>query len=270
LKNSVYLFGIVALSLSGCAHGVAEVALVEGDVADGGLREAGGSGSRGEPPPHDSGIVDTGLPDQDASRDAGGPDAELVADASDSGHAHDAGLPDANLPDSGTPTCASHGYAGVLITFDLSRQPGGEPSVPPMSTAAGVTSSALARAPALTATGGSGSINSSGWATSASADPAKYYSFTVSPASGCAFTVASLSLDVSASATGPGAGDVATSADGFTQRAGTFAGTSSGQLTVVAGPSAGALEIRVYGYAASGSSGTLRIQNTMSLSGSID
>jgi hypothetical protein len=272
LKASFYLLGVVGLGLSACAYGSLRVdnsAPVEGDVPDGGLREAGGVGSRGEsgaspppeaggpdaavsrpPPPDDSGILDTGLPDQVSSRDAG--------------------LPDANLPDGGTSTCASHGYSGVLVTFDLSTQPGGEPSVPPASSAVGVTSGVLARATGLTAAGGSGSINSSGWAASASADPGKYYSFTVAPASGCTFTPASLSLDVSASATGPSTGDVATSADGFAQHAGVFAGTSSGQVPVAAGRSAQPLEIRVYGYSASGSSGTLRIQNTMSLSGSID
>ena len=54
------------------------------------------------------------------------------------------------------------------------------------------------------------------------------------------------------------------------QHVGAFAGTSSGQVALAASRSAVPLEIRVYGYAASGSGGTLRIQNTMSLSGSID
>ena len=245
-------------------------------MADGGLRKAGTSPGGPDAsvirpaPSDDSGIVDTGLPDQATGRDAASPDAEPAADASDSGRTQDAGVPDAKQPDGGTPTCASHGYSGVLVTFDLSGQPGSEPSVPPASTAAGVTSGALARAAALTAAGGTGSINASGWATSISADPNKYYTFSVAPASGCTFTLASLSIDVSASAAGPGAGDVATSADGFAQHAGAFAGTSSGQVAVAAGRSAGPLEIRIYGYAASGSAGTLRIRNTISLSGSID
>ena len=96
MKDALYLLGVVALGLAACAYGslgVDESALVEGDAADGGLREAGGSGSRAEsgasPPPGASG------PDATVSRpppDAGGPDAESLADASDSGSAHDAAL----------------------------------------------------------------------------------------------------------------------------------------------------------------------------------
>jgi hypothetical protein len=214
-------------------------------------------------PEPDSAPSDSSTPDVE---DAGSPDAgrETGADASpdastDAGR--DAGS-DAGI------TCASHGYSGTLVAFDLSAQPGNESNAPATSTAAGVSSTALARSPAINPASGIGSINASNWATGSAADATRYYTFTVTPASGCSVALSSLALDVRASSTGPRSGDVATSVDAFAMHSPSFAGTITPTVSLSASGS-GAIEVRIYGYAAGGSTGTLRIQNTMTLSGSI-
>ena len=116
----------------------------------------------------------------------------------------------------------------------------------------------------------SGSINSSNWSTGSSADPTRYYTFTVTPAAGCTVTLTSVALDVTASGTGPAHGDVATSADTFGTHTTAFAGTSNTTVTLSSVSGTGAIEVRVYGYGATGSAGTLRISQTLTVSGTIE
>ena len=182
------------------------------------------------------------------------------------------GPPDSGSIDCGTPTdasatCPSSGYSGTLAIFDLTGQPGSEVSAAATSTACGIVAGDLTRASAIKAVSGKDSINGSGWGSGSSADGTRYYTFSLTPGAGCSLDVKSVDLDVKASGTGPTTADVATSADSFGKHSASFAGTSSGTTTVSATGS-GAIEVRVYGYGASGSGGTLRIQNTMSVSGS--
>jgi hypothetical protein len=179
----------------------------------------------------------------------------------------DVGVHDA--PPETTGGCSGHGTTGTLVTFDLSSQTGSEASAPPTTMVTGIAAGSLTRSSALTAVSGAGSINSSAWGTGATADPTRYYTFTVTPAAGCSVSLTSLALNVQASATGPTKGDVATSADTFATHSASFAGTSTPTVTLSVTSATGAIEIRVYGYGASGSGGTFRIQNTLSLSGSI-
>ena len=239
-------------------------------------------GDSGSAPPD----VDSGVAAGDASGDGGSGDGTL--DTGSGGHdtgPNDTGLSEGSAGDSGAagdapsdvvakdaPSdsgCAGHGTTGALVTFVLSAQAGGELSVAATTMATGVTGGALQRSSVLTAVSGAGSINSSGWGTGASADVTKYYSFTVTPAAGCSVTLDTLALDVKASATGPTQGDVATSADSFVTHATAFAGTSTSNATLTASGSS-KIEIRVYGYAAGSSGGTFRIQNTLTLSGTIN
>ena len=69
---------------------------------------------------------------------------------------------------------------------------------------------------------------------------------------------------------GPATADVATSADSFAAHTTSFAGTATPSVTLAGATGSGPIEIRVYGYGASGSSGTFRIENTLTVSGSID
>ncbi len=135
--------------------------------------------------------------------------------------------------------------------------------------AAGVHVSVLARSAVLVPGSGSGSLNASNWAKGASADPSAYFAFTVTPVSGCTLQRMTLALDVRASSTGPSAVDVATSADGFQTRFGAFATGSPTTVTLPTASSSGPLEVRVYGYGAASTLGTLRIQNAMTLSGDV-
>jgi hypothetical protein len=48
-----------------------------------------------------------------------------------------------------------------------------------------------------------------------------------------------------------------------------FAGTATPKVTLSVSAATSAIEVRIYGYGASASGGTFRIQNTVSLGGSI-
>jgi len=152
------------------------------------------------------------------------------------------------------------------VTFDFTGQPGSETSVTPTATV--VSGGAITRASSLSANAGSGSINSANWPSAV--DPNRYYTFTVTPTAGCTVSLTSLALDVRASGSGPTSGDVATSVDAFGAHFGQFAGTSAGSVSIAGVSSSGAIEIRIYGWGATSSAGTFRIQNTLTLSGSIN
>jgi len=227
--------------------------VTEGDAStdgsgDGSVAQDTGSGLHDTGAPVDTGLADTG--DAGAAEDA---PSDVVAN-------------DAPVSDSG---CPGHGTTGALVTYVLTSEPGSEASVPATTAVTGVTGGALTRSSVLTVSSGAGSINSSGWGTGATFDATKYYTFKVTPAAGCSVSLTKLALDVQASATGPTKGDVATSADAFGTHSASFTGTSAPAVTLSASGS-GAIEVRVYGYGASASGGTFRIQNTVTLSGTIN
>lgn len=175
--------------------------------------------------------------------------------------------PDADVqpPDAALGGCA---FTGALATWDLSAQPGNEAQAAATSTVTGVTAGPLSRASGLTAVSGTGSINASGWPTAAQLDATKYFTLSITPPSGCTMALTSMTVAASKSSTGPASGAVATSTDSFAQ---TTAMSTSSQSTVtlsVTGAT-GAIELRVYGYGATGTTGTFRIQNTLTVSGSL-
>lgn len=167
-------------------------------------------------------------------------------------------------PPSGSCTMA---FSGVLATWSLASEPGSQVSTPATSNAAGVTASSLTRAPALMAATGTGSINATNWPT-ASMDTTKYFSISVGPPSGCTLDLTSLAIDVKSSATGPTNASVATSKDAFGQVVTvSTAAPSTPALTVTSATAA--IEIRIYGYGATAASGTMRIQNDLTVSGAL-
>jgi hypothetical protein len=261
--------------------------------SSGGISSATDASTDGNKPLDAAGdVVTPGDASSDAGSGDGAPKGDSAAPASD-GAAGDAAPGDAAMGDStpgdsaagdaaaadsaagdaatseASPPCAATGFSGALVTYDLTGQPGDETSAPAASSATGVTPGDLSRAAALMAASGTGSINSSGWPTTASADATKYYTFTVTPAAGCTLALTSLALDVEASSKGPTSGDVATSADAFATHVGTFTGTSMTTAMLSDASGSGAIEIRVYGYAAAADDGTFRIKNTLTLTGSI-
>ena len=101
------------------------------------------------------------------------------------------------------------------------------------------------------------------------ADKTLYYTFSVTPAAGCTLSLASLAIQTAASGTGPANFDVGTSVDNYTALSTAYAGTSTDTVTLSAS-AAGAITVHVFGYGATGSGGTMRIEGTMTLSGSIE
>jgi len=281
---------VAVLVLSACAAGVDEAPDGAGPPGDDSAQDAGG-GVDGASPTVDTGTVspryeasteaasgddDSATPSGDDSAPPGDDAASDDSSSDDASGAMDAGPPDAGngddssmSSDTGSSTCAAHGFSGALVTFDLSAQAGNETSAAPTAAANGATAGALSRSSALTAVSGTGSINASGWGTGSSADGTRYFTFSVTPAAGCTLSLTSLALDVKASTTGPSKGDVATSADGFAAHTASFVGTSAPSVAFTGVSGTGAIEVRVYGYGATGTAGTLRVQNTMVLSGTL-
>ena len=281
MKNIGTILGIFAISASACAYGVDAVddPAVE-PQRDGGPADV--TPDRGPRLDASPGATESLLDasTRDGALDRGGPDSDVVIDAGalrDAAQVIDASLPldaataiDATSPGPDGSTCVAHGFSGALLTFDLAGQPGSEPSARATSAAAGVSAGSLSRSTALVAAAGSASINASNWPAAGRADPDQYYAFTVTPSAGCALTLASLSIDVRASTTGPTAGDVATSVDGFAHHSGPFGGTAVVNVALPVVGLSGPIEVRIYGFGASSTAGTMRLQNTLSLEGALD
>jgi hypothetical protein len=198
-----------------------------------------------------------------------GQDASRVSDASDRRDASvDAQRPhDGGVGDAREPSCTM-AFTGVLASWSFTGLSGSQASTAAGSAAPGITPGAVSRSTAISATAGADSINSSDWTTSSSRDDTRYYTFSIAPPAGCELTLTSLSIDTAASATGPGSAEVATSADNFTTTA-TVAASSSSTPTLTVTNATTAIELRVYGFAASGTAGTMRIKSTLSVSGSL-
>ena len=213
-----------------------------------------------------AGCATAGHPNQPPQRtDGGGMPIDASADAPPG--RPDAPPPDAFVqpPDGPSGSCS---YSGVLATWSFSGQSGSEASVSGTGMAS-VAAGALSRSSGLTAVSGSGSINSSNWATSASLDTSKYYTLTLTPPSGCSLSLTSMSITTQASGTGPANAAVGTSADSFGQTAQVSVNSQSSPNLSVSGQT-GQVEVRIYGYKASSASGTFRLTATLTVSGSLN
>ncbi len=260
MRSCLYL--VLGWGLSACAFGAAGSSDKPVTGKDAGVHDAGTFA-----PKEDSGSG----PILGGNDDAGAP---AVPDSgSTNNNPPDAGgnnPPDAssNSPPDASSNSSNCSYTGTLATFDFTGQPGNQASTPATSSATDVTASAITRASALTPTSGANSINSSSWTTSSNIDPTRYYTFTLTPGSGCALDVGSLSIQTQASSTGPSHGAIATSDDNFTASTSvTSNGTATATLSVTG--ATGAVEIRVYGFGATSSGGTMRIEGTLTVSGSL-
>ncbi len=168
-----------------------------------------------------------------------------------------------------TGTC-SQSATGTIGTWDMSSASGAQASTAGTSMP-GATTGALTRSADLTAVAGAGSINSSGWPSSSSMSSSSgYYTFSITPPSGCTVTITSASVETKASNSGAGKGAIATSADGFNNASSitvsTTDTTSTPSLSVSA--ATGSVELRVFGWDAGSTSGTMRIEGELTLTGS--
>ena len=183
----------------------------------------------------------------------------------------DAAVADTNRPD-GAPDGPASGCAarssGVLATWTFSGEPGSQAATAPATTAQGVVATAIARSAALTATAGTNSMNASNWPSSSQRDATKYYTFSITPPAGCAMDLTGSSIDARSSSTGPTKAAIGTSADAYaaTQTVSTTA-ASSPTLSVMS--QSAMVELRVYGFSASGTAGTMRLQTSVTVSGAI-
>ena len=156
----------------------------------------------------------------------------------------------------------------MLATYSFASAAGNQASTAASSTATGVTAAPITRAATLTAVSGANSINSSNWATSATLDPTKYYTFSITPPNGCTMILTSAAIDAKASGTGPASAAIATSGDTFMATSSVSTSAPSTPALTVVGAN-GSSEIRIYGYAASATGGTMRLQTTLTISGSL-
>lgn len=186
----------------------------------------------------------------------------------------DGGPTDAPKPDAAAPVDApassggcTMAFTGTLATWSFAGETGNQTQTAVSTKANGVTAGAVTRAAGLTAVSGSGSINASGWPTSAQRDLTKYYTLTIAPPAGCTLALTGAALDARSSGTGPASAALATSVDSYAG-AMTVSTTAAGGVAFTAMAN-GMLEVRVYGFAATAAGGTLRLQNTLSLTGSL-
>lgn len=197
----------------------------------------------------------------DVGDDTGGDDAGTKMDASMQGTADAPKQVDA-------PPANPCAFSGVMVTYSFASAAGNQASTAASTTATGVTAAPITRAATLTAVSGAGSINSSNWATSATLDPTKYYTFSITPPSGCALTLTSAAVDAKSSGTGPASAAIATSADNYATTAAVSTSAASTPALTVSGATS-AVEIRVYGYGATATGGTMRLQSTLTINGSL-
>jgi hypothetical protein len=172
-----------------------------------------------------------------------------------------------HIPDSPAGGCAMP-FTGALATWTLTGAAGTQATTAASTTAQGVTAGAIARSAGLVATAGTNSINSSNWPAAATLDSTRYYTFSLTPPSGCAMDLTQLAIDLHKSNSGPAMAAIATSDDAFTQTTSVGPDVASTPALAVTGSTA-SVEIRVYGFAAGNPLGTLRVQNTLSVTGSL-
>lgn len=170
--------------------------------------------------------------------------------------------------DAATPTGCANAFTGVVATWDFTGEAGNQQSTAVKTTATGVVAGPVQRAIGLTPVSGANAINSSNWSTAAQPDLTKYYALTIAPPSNCTLAITMVAIDARASGTGPAMASVATSADGYALKA--AVSTAAASTAAVAVPAQGAqVELRIYGYGASATAGTLRLQTTLSITGSL-
>lgn len=158
-------------------------------------------------------------------------------------------------------------FTGTLATWSFTGEAGTQAMTAVTTKANGITAGAVTRATTLTAVSGAGSINSSNWPLTATRDATKHYAFTITPPAGCELLITGAAIDARASGTGPASAQIATSTDGFTAAA--MVSTAAAGNVAFTATANGMIELRVYGYAATATGGTFRLQNMLSVTGEL-
>lgn len=166
------------------------------------------------------------------------------------------------------PGSCAQAMTGALAVWSFTGEAGTQAQTAASTTATGVTAGAISRSAGLVTAMGQNSINSSAWSVSSTLDPNSYYTFSVTPPSGCVMDLTTLSIDTKASTTGPHGAAVGTSADAFAATT-TVNPTAVADAALTVTGATGVIELRVFGWAATGTAGTLRIENTLTLTGTL-
>lgn len=214
-----------------------------------------------------AGCATAGRSTQRPPGDAAG-QADAPSRRPDAPPGRDAAPPDGNVlpPDSGSGGPCS--YSGVLATWDLSALTGANTSAPATSTQGGVTAGALSLSSGLTSVSANGCIDAKNWPTG-QLDTTKYFTLSITPPAGCSLALSSMTINGLASAQGPASAAVGTSADSFGQTTAVSTSQPSTPTLSVTGATA-PVEVRIYGYGAVSTAGTLRLQNTLTVTGSLN
>ncbi len=170
--------------------------------------------------------------------------------------------------------CASPrvGHAQTFnVLYDFTGSSGSQVSENPTTVSSGITAGSLGRGAGLTTAtnGGQDSINSMGFETSTSLVANDYYTFSVGPTAGNRVNFSTLAYTDRHSGSGPASFSVRSSVDGYATSLLTYNISSTNTSNVshtLDLSSVGTLqnlsssvEFRIYGYNASGSTGTYRI-----------
>jgi hypothetical protein len=164
-------------------------------------------------------------------------------------------------------SCAD-AFTGVLASWAFSGDAGSQTTTNSSSTATGVTAGAIGRASGLTVNTGADSMNASNWPTAAQRDGSKFFTFSITPPAGCSLDLTSASIDAKASATGPTKASIGTDADAFAQES-SVSTSAPGDATMSVTSSTSAVEIRIYGWSASSAGGTMRLEGTLAVTGTL-
>ncbi len=167
---------------------------------------------------------------------------------------------------SGSSACTAP-FSGVLATWTFVGASGTQTATNVATTATGVSATAISRSPALAPAAGLDSISAGNWPQIGTLDSQSYFTASITSPTGCHVVVTALGVDAKSSNTGPMMAAVGTSADAFA--APVTISTSTPSTPALTAASTGQLELRIFGFAATASGGTMRIQNTLTVTGRV-
>ncbi|GAB4048775.1 T9SS type A sorting domain-containing protein [Spirosoma litoris] len=161
-------------------------------------------------------------------------------------------------------------FAQVATYTFTSADPGNQTSKAVTSNDANITASDITRGTGITAVAAASSINSSGWTGSAQ-DATDYYEFTLTPNTGYQMNLTGLNLTERRSNTGPTTYLIAYSIAGgseTTVSTGPLSGTVDATLNIsLSIQTAQSIRFRIYAWGATSNSGTLRLNQTLTVTG---
>lgn len=168
---------------------------------------------------------------------------------------------------------ASASAQDFTVAYTFPGSAGNEATLPADAAPVGTTPSPISRGPGLSPASAAGAFSSLSYTAGGTLDQAlaagDYFEIALAPEAGYAFSLTSLQFSTQRSATGPQRGELRSSLDGFQSAIGSpiahptaLAPVGPFDLSSAAFQSLSApVTFRLYGYAASSASGTLRIDN---------